>query len=350
MSQPGQKYTNGAPPKAPTMKNVAEVAGVSVQTVSAVINADARISAETSTRVLAAIQQLGYRPYSVARSLRTRRTKTIALVVSDIANPVFATMASTAEDHAHQHGYSMVVYNTRDNVEREESYMRTATDRWVDGVLFVSAQDQITSLNLLQTVGIPAVAVDRIPANYNGPSVTVDNVQAGRMAAEYLLNLGHTCIAHIPGPVELRLARERLAGFRQAIQVQGDACTFYISDAGNWECTAGYQAMQTLLARAPDLTAVFAANDRMAIGAMQAVYQAGLRIPQDISVIGVDDIEVAAYQIPPLTTIRQSFVELAQRGVQLLLDILQGKEVEQTQIVIEPTLIERQSTVRRTRV
>jgi DNA-binding LacI/PurR family transcriptional regulator len=345
MPEPAQMHKNGATPKAPTMKNVAQLAGVSVQTVSAVINGDARISAETSSRVRAAIKELGYRPYSVARSLRTRRTKTIALVVSDIANPVFATMASTAEDHAHAYGYSMVVYNTRDDIEREENYMRTAADRWVDGVLFVSAQDRVTSVDMLTAVGIPVVAVDRIPQAYSGPSVTLDNVKAGRMAAEHLLALGHTTIAHIAGPAHLRLARERIEGFQSAMTVAGQP--LHLADAGDWECASGFRAMQLLLTRIPGLTAVFAANDRMAIGAMQAMYQAGLRIPTDISIVGLDDIEVAAYQIPPLTTLRQSFAELARLGVQLLLDTLQGKEVTQTQIVIEPELVERASTVRR---
>ncbi len=347
MSQAKQTTKNGAAPRAPTMKNVAELAGVSVQTVSAVINNDPRISAETSTRVLQAIQQLGYRPYSVARSLRTRRTKTIALIVSDIANPVFATMASTAEDDAHRHGYSMVVYNTRDDPEREESYIRTATDRWVDGVLFVATQDRVTSFNRLRAVGIPVVAIDRIPANYSGPSVTLDNAHAGRMATEYLIQLGHRQIAHIAGPLALRLARERLAGVQAALDAAGEECQLSLATADDWECESGFQAMQALLAKTPELTAVFAANDRMAIGAMQAAYQAGRRIPDEISFIGLDDIESAAYQIPPLTTIRQSFVELARLGVQLLLDILQGTEIDQQQILIAPELIQRQSTIRR---
>jgi DNA-binding LacI/PurR family transcriptional regulator len=345
MSSTVTSEKNGAPLRAPTMKDVAERAGVSAQTVSAVINGDGRISAETSERVRAAIKALGYRPYSVARSLRTRRTKTIALVVSDIANPVFATMASTAEDHAHRHGYSMVVYNTRDDSEREANYIRTATDRWVDGVLFVATQDRVTSLDTLQSVGIPAVAIDRIPQDYTGPAVTLDNVAAGRMAAEHLLGLGHVHIAHVAGPLALRLARERLEGFRTVIESSHHPCTLYIANAKDWECESGYLAMQTLLQQAPDLTAVFAANDRMAIGAMQAAHQAGRRIPDDISFIGLDDIEVAAYQIPPLTTIRQSFSHMAQMGVQRLLDILAGKEVEPVQIVIPPVLVERASTV-----
>lgn len=346
MSKLANQEKRGALSKAPTMKDVAELASVSVQTVSAVINGDIRISAETSARVRVAIQQLGYRPYSVARSLRTRRTKTIALIVSDIANPVFATMASAAEDHAHRHGYSMVVYNTRDDAEREASYIHTATDRWVDGVLFVATQDRMTSLERLQAVGIPTVAIDRIPEGYSGPAVTLDNYAAGRLAAEHLLVLGHRQIAHITGPMGLRLARERLESFRDTVEAAHPACTLHLAHADDWECESGYRAMQILLAQAPSLTAIFAANDRMAIGAMQAAHQAGRRIPQDLSFVGLDDIEVAAYQIPPLTTIAQSFAEMAQTGLQRLLDILEGKSVEPAQLMIAPTLIERASTTR----
>lgn len=326
------------------MKDVAQLAGVSVQTVSAVVNDKPGITDETRARVLAAIEQLGYRPYSVARSLRTRQTRTIALIVSDIANPVFATMASAAEDYAHSFGYSLMLHNTHGDVERETSYIQTATQRWVDGVLFVSTGDQMTSLDAFQAAGIPSVAIDRIPEEYTGPSVTLDNVKAGRMATEHLLDLGHTRIAHIGGPKKLRLARERLVGCRQAIEDRGLPPSPCIPADGNWQCQDGYQVMQSILRSNSRPTAVFAANDRMAIGAMRSVYEAGLRVPDDISIIGLDDIEVAAFQIPPLTTIRQSFVELATLAVQLLLEILDEGEPAQTQIMIEPALVVRQST------
>ena len=331
--------------KKPTMKDVARLADVSVQTVSTIINGRPGISEETTFRVQKAIKDLGYRPFSVARSLRTRETKTIALVVSDIANPSFATMASAAEDYAHKAGYSLVLYNTHDDTDREANYMRTAIERWVDGVVFVSAKDQMASLVALQAAGIPSVAVDRIPEGYEGYSVTLDNVEAGRLAAEHLLDLGHTCIAHISGPLELRLSRERLVGFRNAIEARGYQSGPCIENQqGNWVCSSGYSAMKKLLLQREGLTAVFAANDRMAIGAMQAIYEAGLRIPEDISVVGLDDIEVAAFQIPPLTTVRQSFAQLATLGVQLLSDILAGKEIEQEMRIIKPELIIRKST------
>jgi DNA-binding LacI/PurR family transcriptional regulator len=332
--------------RAATMRDVAELAGVSIQTVSAVVNNKPDITQETRTRVLAAVEQLKYQPYSVARSLRTRQTRTIALVVSNIASVAIAAMASAAEAHAHSFGYSLTLYNTHNDVERETSYFNTAVQHWVDGVVFIPAMGRLGRLDILQAAGIPAVAIDRIPDNYSGPAVMLDNLKAGRLAGEHLLDLGHRCMAHIGGPLEIRLARERFVGFQQALEARGLEPSSCAIEEGTFTCQSGYLAMQQLLTYQPRPTAVFAANDLMAIGAMRAVNEAGLRVPHDISIVGVDDIEVAGFQTPPLTTIRQPFTELATLGVQLLLDILAGKELAQSQLVIEPTLIIRQSTTR----
>jgi LacI family transcriptional regulator len=326
------------------MKDVAQRANVSIQTVSAVINGKPGITKETTSRVLGVIQELGYRPFSVARSLRTGQTHTIALVVTDIANPFCATLASVTEDYAHRFGYSLVVYNTHDDVEREMGYIQTAMQRWIDGMLFMATEDKMPSLEVLQTAGIPAVAIERIPEGYSGPSVTLDNVKAGHMAAEHLLELGHTRLAHISGPLRLRVMRERQLGFCQALEARGLSLAACAGGEGNWACIWGYQAMQRLLECRPRPTAVFAANDRMAIGAMRAIYEAGLRVPDDIAVIGMDDIEVAAYQVPPLTTVRQSFAQLATLGVQLLLDMLRGAEPSEIHRMIQPELVVRVST------
>ena len=330
--------------KAPTMKDVARAADVSLQTVSTVVNDKPGVTEETRQRVLAAVATLGYRPYSIARSLRTRRTRTIALVISDIANPSFATMASAAEVHAHAKGYSLMLYNTHDDVEREASYIAIAVERWVDGVLFVAAEDRLDGLAALDAAGIPSVAIDRIPQGYTGPSVTIDNVAAGRLAAEHLLGLGYNRLAHISGPLYLRLARERQAGFQDHIAAHGARLGPVTCAEGDWTCDAGYAAMQSILAQGPPPSGVFAANDRMAIGAMAAMAAAGLRVPDDVAIVGLDDIEVSAYQLPALTTIQQSFAELATAALHLLLDLLADHTPVATQIVMQPRLIVRQST------
>jgi DNA-binding LacI/PurR family transcriptional regulator len=332
--------------KSSTMKDVARLAGVSIQTVSAVVNNKPDITAETRARVLAAVKQLNYQPDLVARSLRTRQTKTIALVVSNIASIAIATMAKAAEEQAHSFGYRLVLYNTHNDVERETNYFKAAVQQWVDGVIFIAAMGRLGRIDILQAADIPVVAIDRIPDDYNGPAVMLDNLKAGRLAGEHLLDLGHRRLAHIGGPLGIRLARERLVGFQQAIEVRGlepGACA--VENGTLFTCQQGYLAMQRLLTQQPQPpTAVFAANDLMAIGAMRAVDEAGLRVPDDISIVGMDDIEVAAFQVPPLTTVRQPCAELATLGVQFLLDILAGKELAQTQMVIEPSLIVRRST------
>lgn len=332
--------------KSTTMKDVAQLAGVSIQTVSAVVNNKPEITEETRSRVLAAIEQLNYQPYLGARSLRTRQTRTIALVVSNIASVAIAAMASAAEAHAHAFGYSLILYNTHNDVERETSYFKAAARQWLDGIVFIPAMGQLGRLDILQAAGIPSVAIDRIPNDYDGPAVMLDNLKAGRLAGEHLLGLGHRRVAHIGGPKGLRLARERFGGFQQALEAWNLEPHSCVREEGIFNCQSGYLAMQRLLACRPQPTAVFAANDLMAIGAMRAVDEAGLCVPQDISIVGVDDIEVAAFQTPPLTTIQQPFTQLATCGVQLLLEILAGKELAHPQIVIEPTLIVRQSTRR----
>ena len=331
-----------------TMKDVAKLAGVSVQTVSVAVNKKEAISEETRERVLAAIEEVGYRPYTVARSLRTGSTQTIALVVSDITNPFFASMANTVEDYAHASGYSLLLYNTHSDLEREKNYIRMATQRWIDGLLFVSTKDEMYGLETLKDANIPVVAIDRIPNNYDGPFDVLDNIKTGRMVAEHLIELGHMHYAHISGPLDLLLSRERLQGFQDTIQQHDLPPAIWACGDDSWSCESGYQAMRVLLQAQPRPTAIFAGNDRMAIGAMRAIIEAGLRIPDDISVVGIDDIELSSYQIIPLTTVRQSLVDVATIGIKILLDILAGQEPEQSKVVCEPKLVVRSSTGRPT--
>lgn len=331
--------------KPPTMREVAALAGVSVQTVSAVVNDKPGITEETTGRVREVIRQLGYRPDYTARSLRSGRRRTIALFVSNVANSVLGRMASAAEDYAYANDYNLVLYNTHDDAEREMAYVNIAAQRSVDGVLFVAANQPHRGTDILAAAGIPAVIIDRIPEGYAGPTVGLDNIRAGQLAAEHLLGLGHTRLAHIAAPAGQRLSRERRLGFIQTIEragiAAGDVMLESVEDFG---CRPGYDAMQRLL-RCPTVpTAVFAATDLTAIGAMHAIREVGLSVPCDISVVGLDNVDVAAFQNPPLTTIRQFLSQLAELGVEMLLDLLAGKTPSPAQVVIEPALVIRQST------
>jgi DNA-binding LacI/PurR family transcriptional regulator len=330
----------------PTMKDVARLAGVSVQTVSVVVNDKAVVAPETRNRILAAIEELGYRPQAIARSLRTGTTRTIGLMVADITNPFFARMADAVEDQAHAAGYSLILYNTHSDPEREQTYLQIAAQRWVDGMLFVTTTDELHGLHALQDAGIPAVAIDRIPHGYGGPHVILDNRMSGWLAAEHLLGLGHRDLVHICGPLDLRLSLERLESFESALHERGLTPVPHVVGDASWSCESGYRAMLTLLEGERRPTAVFAGNDRLAIGAMRAIVEAGLRIPEDVSVVGVDDIELAAYQTPPLTTIRQSLRDVATLATRILLDHIRGTDSRHSRVVFEPELVVRQSTTR----
>jgi DNA-binding LacI/PurR family transcriptional regulator len=252
-------------------------------------------------------------------------------------------MASVAEERVYAEHYNLVLYNTHDDLERERFYIDSIVQRSVDGVIFVSARDESNALEKLDAAGIPVVVVDRVPHDYHGPAVVFDNVLAGRLAGEHLVGLGHTRFAHVGGPGQVHIARERLSGFQSALAAHGMA-DVEVAQAADWHLESGYAAMAYILECSGDMTAVFCAGDLLAMGAMRALLDAGHRIPEDVSVIGIDDIEYAAYLAPPLTTVSQSIAQMATLGVKLLLDLLAGKELEPSRIVIEPKLIVRRST------
>ena len=298
----------------PTMKDVAELAGVSVQTVSAVVNGKPGITDKTSNRVREAVKQLGYRPSHSARSLRSGKTRTIALFVSDVSISVLGRMAYAAENYAFEANYNLILFNTHDDTEREMAYINTVAQRSVDGVLFLAAKEPDRGRAILDGVGIPSVAIDRIPEMHSGPAVMLDNIKAGRLAAEHFLSLGHTRLAHIAAPMDIRLSHERQRGFVEAAEESEYETNVYIEKARDWGCPPGYEAMQRLLKRNPQPTAVFAATDLTAIGAMSAIRGAGLHVPDSISVMGLDNIESGAFYNPTLTTIRQFLAELASQA------------------------------------
>ena len=337
VSRPARK------PKTVTMQDVAAAVNVSKQTVSAVVNGKPGITEETRARVWAAVEQLGYRMDLTARSLRTGRTRTLALIVTDVSNPVAGQMATSAEETTYAERYNLILYNTHDDLARESFYIDSIIQHSVDGVVFISARDESTALEKLKVAGIPVVVIDRVPQSYHGPAVVMNNPQAGRLAAEHLLALGHTRFAHIGGPESVHIARERLAGFRSVLP---DASVRHlaIEPARGWRIQDGYAALQRLLTWHTDFTALFCAGDQLAIGAMRALREVGRGVPENVSVVGVDDIDLASFLCPPLTTVSQSIGEMAALGVRLLLTMLEGQELAQSRIVIEPELVLRQST------
>jgi LacI family transcriptional regulator len=340
---------NGAPRhvksrRGATMQDVADLINVSKQTVSAVLNNKPGITAETRARVLAAVAQVNYRTDLRARSLRTGRTNTLALIVTDVSSPVMGKMASAAEERVYAEHYNLVLYNTHDDLERERFSIDSILQRGVDGVMFVSARDESTAFDKLRAAGIPAVVVDRVPQSYRGPAVVLDNFAAGGLAAAHLAALGHTRCAHVGGPESVHIARERLDGFRRGLAEHG-ATLAGVERADDWHMEYGDAAMRRLLARGgADFTAVFCAGDLLAVGAMRALREAGRQIPEQVSVVGLDNLDLAAYIAPPLTTVGQATARMATLGVELLLDLLAGGQPETERIVIAPELVVRDST------
>ncbi len=333
--------------KAPTMRDVAQLAGVSVQTVSCVINGTGSISEKTRNQVLTAIRQLDYRRDPIARSMRTGQTCLIGLLVLDITNPVLSVIASAVEAAAYAASYNVILRNIGEDARREQAYLEAAANRLVDGLVMVNAVDRARTFAFLEENRIPTVLIDYL-ATPRIPSVSMDNFQGAYLATQHLIELGHRRIAHVCGDTTLvELARQRELGYLRALSDHG--LTYRLIEAPSsqrWDYQAGYDAMREILRREPLPTAVFTASDQMAIGAYRALAETGLRVPEDMSVVGFDDIDAAAFALPPLTTIRQPFVEMASQAIALLLQILNGPQPDSTQILLPPELIIRASTAR----
>lgn len=332
--------------KTPTMRDVADLAGVSLQTVSCVVNNTGAISAETRQRVWHVIEQINYRRDPIARSMRTRQTGLIGLLVLDITNPVLSVIASAVEAAAFARNYKIVLYNVGEDMSRQWEYLTASAEGLIDGLILVNAINHSETLAFLEKQEIKAVLIDCV-ATSQMPSVAVDNVKAAYMATEHLIKLDHQRIAHLAGSSTLLIAQQRQQGYEQALN---DYRLTYrkvlVSGQEQWNYQAGYETMRNLLASTPLPTAIFAASDEMAIGAYRSATEAGLRVPDDLSIIGFDDIDVAAYVVPALTTIRQPYLEIASSAVSLLLKLVADKPPKATQIFLPPELVVRQSTAR----
>ena len=336
------------PRETATMRDVAEHAGVSVQTVSYVVNQTGSISDETRDRVLRSIEALNYRRNPIARSMRTRKTGLIALVVMDITNPVLSKIASSIESAAYERGYNVLLYNTGLNASRESVYLNEIGDRRADGVIIINAIDRQNAADL-KAEHVPAVLIDCPSPTSPIPTVSVDNFQGAYAATQYLVDLGHRRIAHIAGAAGLEIARQREAAYLSALDDAGLHYRNVISAQNiQWGYESGYNAMRELLDADARPTAVFAASDELAIGAYRAIAESGLRIPQDISVVGFDNIEASAYTTPPLTTVHQPFADLGIEALTLLLEMLYKDNSEVSSVLLPAQLVIRESTAEAT--
>lgn len=329
--------------RAPNIRDVARVAGVSYQTVSRVLNDSPNIRPETADRVKTAIDELGYRPNQAARALVTSRSRTIGVLSAQTAHYGPATSIQAIETAAREAGYRLSITNISSS---EYASIKSGLDylmsQAVEALIVIAPQVRVfEAINDLQ-VAVPFVTLEATGLN-TAHSLWVDQVQGARMATRHLIDLGHTEIMHISGPQDWIEAEARMQGFLREL---GDAeLRTRAPILGDWTAAFGYYAGLELL-RYRDFTAVFAGNDQMALGFMHACRESGLSVPQDISIVGFDDIPEAAHYAPPLTTVRQDFAEIGRRAVGLVLGELRG-ESELSHDPVQPQLIVRESTAKR---
>ncbi|HEY3503822.1 MAG TPA: LacI family DNA-binding transcriptional regulator [Actinocatenispora sp.] len=323
-----------------TIREVAQAAGVSIATVSRALNGESRVSAATRARVTAAAERLGYLPNELARSLHAGSTRTIGLVVPDLTNPFFPELVQAAVALADERGHLVLLCPTAD--DRDTAY-RTAVAlrrKQVDGVILIG--DRIGGARLAEVLrGLPVVTVDR-EAHVPGADVILSaHREGGRLAVRHLVECGHRHIAHLAGPDTLRVSRDRLAGYSDALAEAGLPEVVLAGDG--LDEADGYRLTGELLARHPECTAVFAANDMMAVGALSALRAKGFDVPGDISVVGFDDIHLAGYLRPTLTTVRQDTALLGRRAAAALLDRI-GTDAPPIREVVPVELFVREST------
>lgn len=327
-----------------TIKDVAERAEVSTATVSHVINQTRFVSPELEARVREAIESLDYQPNAVARSLRGKRTRTLGMIIPDSSNPFFAEVARGIEDLCFDLGYNVILCNSDGDPSKEEAYISLLTEKRVDGIAFVAAGGTIDHISQLLDRKIPVVVVDREIKGLKADCVLTDNLDGGYQATAHLLALGHRRIGCILGPSDLTPSADRVTGYRQAMAETGLEPPDEWLRRGDFRCQSGYDAMRGFLALPEQPTAVFACNDLMAIGALCAIREAGLRVPDDVALVGFDDIALASFTTPRLTTIAQPKQEMGRLAAELLVDRIQNKERPPERRLLSTRLVIREST------
>jgi DNA-binding LacI/PurR family transcriptional regulator len=301
------------------LKDIAHASGVDVSTVSRSLSGSYGINRETRERVLAIATELNYHPNRVARGLATGRSHTVGLIVSDIRNPFFAELARGAEDAACAAGCDVVLCNSDLDPAKQMRYIRSLLSKRVDGILMnsVGGLDR-SQQEQLSGSGLPVVLLNRPRTFSNFCTVSADNNEGGFLAGEYLIRLGHIEIAHITGPKDHGNLKERSHGFSRAFS-NAPALKPPLVLYGEHNFKGGFELARTILTRYPEITAIFAANDIMAFGAMRALLEAGIAIPQEMSIIGFDNVEFDAVVHPPLTTIHQPKYEMGRAAVEMIL-------------------------------
>jgi LacI family transcriptional regulator len=325
-----------------TIKDVAARAGISYTTVSHVVNGTRPVSEQVRRKVEAAIAELGYVPSGVARSLRGRATGTLGLLLPNASNPYFAELARGIEDHAERNGYSVILCNSDDDIDKQLRYLRVLLERRIDGLIVATVASDAAFAEALASLRVPLVLVDRSLDGVSADQLCVDHEQGAYLATRHLLELGHRRIACIGGPASTQVAQLRAAGYRRALDEAGVEALAVVDCP--FTSPAGHAAAQVLLAAEPRPTAIFAGNDMIALGVLRAAAERQLQVPQQLSVVGFDDIEVSRYLHPALTTVGQCIGQLGEQVAARLLERIRTPGLAVTQQLIEPILVLRESS------
>ena len=320
-----------------TIHDVAQIAGVSIATVSAVINDTARVRPVLRERVLSAIVATDYHPHGLARSLKTGVSRTIGLIISDVTNPFFGSIARTIESSLQAEGYALVLCNSDEDPAKEERYLRLLQSQRVDGIFFAMAGTGAAyARRVAELVKAPAVLIDRTNPALPFDSVTVDNAHGTRAAIEHLMAQGSRRIAIVLGPKGISTSEERLAGYRQALKAHGIAFDRRLVRFGYFRQSEGFTSAQSLIAEErPD--AIFAVNNLMAIGALRAIAAAGLSCPRDVAIACFDDFDWAEVCEPRITTVAQPTEEIGRAAVSLLFERIRGAAPAAPRRIVLPT-------------
>ncbi|WP_199546007.1 LacI family DNA-binding transcriptional regulator [Streptomyces sp. N35] len=328
------------------IKDVAKHAGVSVGTVSNVINHPDMVAEETRKRVRAAIERLGYVRSESARQLRAGRSRIMALLVLDMGNPFFVDVARGAERAARKAGLGVMVCNSAQSPQEEADYLGLFAEQRVRGVLLTPADATGRNIEAFRRHNIPFVLVDRVAEGVTECSVSVDDIQGGALAVRHLVDAGHRSIAYVSGPADLNQVRDRRQGALDALAGAGlPAEALRELPTEHLDVAAGRDAASRILGLSERPTAVFCANDLLALGVLQTMYAAGVRVPEEMAIVGYDDIEFAAAAVVPLTSVRQPAVTMGAMAAELLLEETESDDHEHRRVVLQPELVVRGSSL-----
>ena len=328
------------------IREVAKRAGVSTATVSRVLSRPDVVSPDTRLRVLKAVERLGYAPNSVAKNLRTLKSRKLLVTVPDISNPFFSLILQGIEDTAQKNGYAVLLGDTQHDERREERYALMLKQKEADGLIFLGHRLPRAAASVVQEASplcAPVVNGCEFSAELGVPSVHIDNAKAAAEAMEHLYDLGHQRIGVVTGPLLSPLSRDRLTGAMASATRRGREADVIVTQ-GDFSIRSGADASASLLSRIDRPTAIFCFNDEMAMGVVVAARCRGLRVPHDLSVVGFDDIRFAQCVDPPLTTIAQPMREIGEGTVRLLLEILDGSRIAPVSVTLPHTLHIRSST------